>query len=375
LGMDRSNFSIGDVQAGDDFSQPHERRDGTIVRVPFRDIGSVGPAGSINATAEDMGAWLRANLGDEPAVISRDTLAKVHMPQITIPEDRTFPESTRFGYGMGWLVGQYRGRRIVEHNGGVDGFLADCMLLPDDGIGVVVLTNCWSGLGPSIAYRAFDQLLGLEPIDWSARLKERFDALFSAEKPAVERPRVADAPLLRAPGHYSGTYEHPGYGTFAIAAEGDRLIPSFGTLDLSLEHRHYDVFDLEWHELVSQNIRFPLTFLTSPDGSVGAFTVPFEDQVDPIRFDRLPDTIDDPTMASLAGTYAMGPLEIEIALTAGGVLTAATGANPAAELVPVRGLRFAAKESAAMTLEFVRTPDGAVEKVVVANAGEFTRKG
>ncbi len=374
LGMDRTNFSVTEVQMSDDFSHPHERRDGRIVRIPFRDMGQVGPAGSINSTVGDMLGWLRANLGGEPDVISPATLGHVHMPQITIPEDKTFPESTRLGYGMGWLVGQYRGHRVVEHNGGVDGFLADCMLLPDDGIGVVVLTNCWSGLGPAVAYRAFDDLLGLDPIDWTGRLKERFDALLSGEKPTVDRPRVPDAPLLRKPEEYAGTYVHPGYGSIEIAAEGERLVPMFGTLELSLEHRHYDVFDLEWHELANQRISFPLTFLTSPDGSVGALTVPFEDLVEPIRFDRRPDAIDDETLASLAGTYVMGPIEIEIAVTPAGVLTAAVAGQPPAELVPTRGLRFAAKESSSQTLEFVRAPDGSVEKILVPNVGEFLPK-
>lgn len=372
LGMERSNFSASEVQRSDDFSFPHERRGGAIVRIPFRDFDQVGPAGSVNSSAEDMLGWLRANLGKESAAISRETLVRVHAPQITIPEDKTFPESTRFGYGMGWLIGQYRGHRIVEHNGGVDGFLADCMLLPDDGIGVVVLTNCWSGLGPTVAYRAFDELLGLEPIDWTGRLKERFDVLLSGEQPTIDRPRVADAPLLRKPEEYAGTYEHPGYGSLEIAADGDRLVPSFGTLDLSLEHRHYDVFDLEWHELVNQRISFPLTFLTSPDGNVGALTVPFEDQVEPIRFARRPDAIDDATLASLAGAYAMGPIEVEIAVTPGGVLTAALAGQPPAELIPTRGLRFAVKEAPSQTLEFVRAPDGSVEKIVVPNVGEFT---
>jgi hypothetical protein len=150
-----------------------------------------------------------------------------------------------------------------------------------------VLTNCWSLLGASVAYRVFDELLGLEPIDWTDRLKQRFDAAIAASATArADEPRVENAPMLRVPEAYAGDYEHPGYGTFTIRADGDGLIPSFGTLQLSLAHRHFDVFELEWLELVNQQIRFPLTFLTAPDGSVSALEVPFEDAVDPIRFVR-----------------------------------------------------------------------------------------
>ncbi len=37
-------------------------------------------------------------------------------------------------------------------------------------------------------------------------------------------------------------------------------------MDLSLAHRHYETFDLEWGESGDQPIVFPLTFLFDPDG-------------------------------------------------------------------------------------------------------------
>jgi CubicO group peptidase (beta-lactamase class C family) len=289
LGMDRSNFSVDETQNTDDFSQPHELRDGNVVRVPFRDMRQIGPAGGIVSCIDDMVVYLRAQLGIAGNdVVSHDALAETQAPQITVPEDRTFPESTRFAYGLGWLVGQYRGHRIVEHNGGVDGFLTDCLFLPDDGIGVVVLTNLWSAMGKPVAYRAFDELLGLDPIDWSTRLKTQWDAVFEAIRTKRrERPRVENAPLLRELEAYAGEYEHPGYGRFSVAVEDGRLVPTFGALPLSLTHRHFDVFDMDLLELASEPFSAPVAFLTGSDGDVVALTVEFEDAVDPIRFDRI----------------------------------------------------------------------------------------
>jgi len=290
LGMDRSNTSVAETQREDDFSLPHERRAGAIVRIPFREFDQVGPAGGINSCVDDMLSYLAAHLGPGGDVLSPETLAQLHAPQIVVAEDRSFPETSRFAYGLGWVVGQYRGHRIVEHNGGVDGFLTDCMMLPEDGIGVIVLTNFWSMMGAAVCYRAFDELLGLEPVDWSGRFKERFDAMqAAADQARAERPRVEDAPMLRPPDAYAGSYDHPGYGTVSIAVEGDRLVPAFGTLGLALEHRHFDVFDLKLLELAEQQISFPLTFMTGPGGDVVALTVAFEDDVDPIRFERRPD--------------------------------------------------------------------------------------
>ena len=376
LGMEHSNLSVADTQRAGDFSQPHERRGEEITRIPFREFDQMGPAGGINSCVDDMLRYVRAQLSGGGGVFSSHAIMQMHGGQIVIPEDRTFPESTRQAYGLGWLVGQYRGHRIVEHNGGVDGFLTDCMMLPDDGIGVVVLTNLWSFIGPTIAYRAFDALLGLEPVDWSQRMTSRWDAALAGRAQAKEeRPRVEGAALLRSLEEYAGDYEHPGYGRMSITVENGALVPRFGTLDLTLTHRHYDVFDLEWHELAEQEIRFALTFLTGPEGDVVALTVPFEEAVEPIRFERQADprARDPRVLDGLTGTYEMGPVELVVARKGEETLTVATPGNPAAELMPGRGLRFTVKD-AGLTVEFVLDDAGRVEKLVVQPLGVFLPK-
>jgi hypothetical protein len=62
----------------------------------------------------------------------------------------------------------------------------------------------------------------------------------------------------------------------SITADGETLRPRLGTLDLSMTHRHYETFDLEWHELGDQSHIFPLMFLSDADGDITGLTVPFE---------------------------------------------------------------------------------------------------
>lgn len=381
LGMDRTNFSVFVSQRDDNFSKPYERRGEAVVEIPFRVIDHTGPAGSINSSTTDMIAWLRVNLNGGRAgdaqVIAPETLRAMQSPQMVYPESRTFPEVFHFAYGLGWLIGHYRGYRLVEHGGGIDGFLTELMLLPEQGVGVVVLTNSTSGvLGRVLAYRVLDELLGLDTLPWHQRFKERYDASRGGMKEARAASVRVEAPLPRPLNAYVGEYEHPGYGTFSILLEDDRLVPRFGTLNIALAHRHFDVFDLEWRELSEDLHVFPLTFETGPEGDVVSLTVPFEPSVDPIRFLRQPDSRarDPQLLGTLTGTYVMGPIELVVTLKAESVLTIATPGNPAVELVPRRGLRFGVKESASNTVEFVLGPDGSVEKVVVQPAGVFTPK-
>lgn len=114
-----------------DHATAYERRQEVVVR-----------ASAVNSCAADMALWLLAQLGEEQAdgrtVMSPDTVARSHAPQMVLPKDRTYPTSTRHACGLGWMISRHRDRRLVEHRGGIDGFLTECMLLPDDGIGVAV---------------------------------------------------------------------------------------------------------------------------------------------------------------------------------------------------------------------------------------------
>jgi hypothetical protein len=342
----------------------------------------MAPAGAVNSCAADMTRWLLAQLGggkvDGQTVMSPGTVARQHTPHMVLPEDRTFPASTRHAYGLGWMIGRYRDHRLVEHGGGIDGFQTECMLLPDDGIGVAVMTNTSSSaMAPVVAYRVLDELLGLEPLDWFASFKPRYDAAITGIREARQARHIApEAALPRGLEAYAGEYEHPGYGTLTITLEGGALRPCLGTLDMSLAHRHYETFDLEWHELGDQSHIFPLMFLSDPDGDITALTVPFEPSVEPLQFRRLPDARarDPQVLRRLCGTYTMGPIEVTVVQKSDHVLSVITPGAPPLDLQPGRGLRFQVKGQPGITAEFELDETGAVARLVAQPLGIFHPK-
>ena len=382
LGMNRSNLSVTDLRADPDHASAYERRQGVVVPVPPRPVTALAPAGAINSCAADMARWLLTQLGggqmDGKTVMSPGTMARQHAPHMLIPEDRTFPASTRHAYGLGWMIGRYRDHRLAEHGGGIDGFQTECMLLPDDGIGVAVMTNTSSSaMAPVVAYRVLDELLGLESLDWFSGFKARYDAATTGIREARgARHVVPDAPLPRPLDAYAGQYQHPGYGALTITVEGGTLQPRLGTMDLSLAHRHYETYDLEWHELGDESQLFPLMFLSDPDGDITALTVPFEPAVEPLRFDRLPDArAQDPeVLRRLCGTYTMGPIEVVVAQKDDRLLTVATPGAPPFELQAGRGLRFNVKGQPGITAEFELDETGAVARLVAQPLGIFHPK-
>ena len=52
-----------------------------------------------------------------------------------------YPEAHFLNYGLGWFLHDYRGRKVVEHGGAIDGMRAQVAMMPEEKLGLVVLTN------------------------------------------------------------------------------------------------------------------------------------------------------------------------------------------------------------------------------------------
>jgi CubicO group peptidase (beta-lactamase class C family) len=366
--------------ADGDHAAAYTRRNGVIVDVPQRPLPAIAPAGAINSSAADMARWLLVQLGggelDGTTVMSPATVKVQRTPHMVIPGFGEVPGLSAHAYGLGWLNGRYRDHAIAMHDGGIDGFTTHCMLLPDDGIGVVVLTNTSAAMMHlTVACRVLDELLGAEPLDVSGYLKPRFDAAMAGAREAKAACRVvADAPPAHPLSDYAGEYEHPGYGSIAITLNEGVLKPSLGTMSLSLAHRHYETFDLKWHEMGDEPGVFPLTFLTGTEGDVNALTVQFEPQVEPLRFAKRQDALSEDVLRRLCGGYAMGPIEVVVALRGESTLTVTAPGSPTLDLVPLGGLRFGVKDQPSVTAEFDLDGDGAVTRLIAQPLGIFLPK-
>src|SRR6185503_7545855 len=65
-------------------------------------------------------------------------------------------------YGLGWFLEEYAGRKIVSHTGGVNGFVTSVTLIPEEKLGIVVLTNTdANGFYEALKWEIMDAYLGL----------------------------------------------------------------------------------------------------------------------------------------------------------------------------------------------------------------------
>ncbi len=139
LGMKNSFTTLAPAQESGRFFDGyiwHEDR-ALLRKLPARDLSNVAPAGSIISSANDMSRWLKMLLNDGSyngqQLIKLETLEQCWEPQITMGED--------VGYGMGWMLQKWDGRKVMEHGGNIDGFSSSVAMIPEENLGFALFYN------------------------------------------------------------------------------------------------------------------------------------------------------------------------------------------------------------------------------------------
>jgi CubicO group peptidase (beta-lactamase class C family) len=375
LAMTHSNLSVQEIETTDNHALPYELKKEAVTKVPFHNIDAIGPAGSINSSVDDMSHYLAFQLGDgkygDKKIVEESDLREMHSPQTAIPDPPpafSMPGLGHFSYGLAWVVTSYRGHNLVWHNGGIDGFYALLSMLPDDHMGVVVLTNLPHGQTPEVlAYNVYDRLLGLDPLPWFDRFKES-DAKGKAEKDAAKKNKPTDRKTGTRPSHslsdYAGEYENSGYGNIRVGQKGDSLDLTFNKLGpWTLENYHYDLFQVpENSESIAAGEKFQ--FEMNKKGDIDRVSAALEPGLgEDIVFTRVPEKIASDILQTLTGDYVLNGQSVNVALV-GDALRLTVPGQPQYELVPTRGLAFDVKGLPGFSLEFQKDASGKISEAV-----------
>jgi CubicO group peptidase (beta-lactamase class C family) len=358
LGMTASNTSIRAFKSGDNVATPHAKFDNKVQPIEWRNIDNAGPAGSINSNVSEMTAWVRLQLNEGKfggkQLLSTGAIKEMHMPQTIIrpepPWTILFSEAHFINYGLGWFLHDYRGRKVVEHGGNIDGMSALVAMMPEEKLGLVILTNMNGTVLPSaLKNKVFDLFLNAPARDWSAELRKSFRQLEQQAETVskkMEEGRVKNTRPSLELSKYVGAYAHEMYGDAKVAQENGKLVFRYGAFVGDLEHWHYDTFMAHMRE--RHNGKALIKFDLNAEGKVGQvqLVIPAAGEV---AFKRAPDKPEDVAsvamteaeMSRYAGRYEMKapPLEVNVEVV-GGKLKGTIPGQPVATLVPVGPNRF-----------------------------------
>jgi CubicO group peptidase (beta-lactamase class C family) len=286
LGMTRTTSVAREVLGDEDRAEPHLLRDGKAVSGAFRWVGAISAAGGLLSCASDSAPWLVAQTAAEDGPLPVAAVTATHQLEIPVPGAAlSLPGLSFIGYGLGWVVGRFLDRPALWHNGGIDGFRTDTLLLPEQRIGILVSTNLHAS---ALSLAAV--------LDLAARLVGQFhDAdLYEQLRPKAHEPEAKAEPSATvepasthgtSPAHdladYVGTYINLLYGDLEIGVEGDRLTVRLGEESLEATHLRYETWTVTFPALEASTT---LTLHTGPDARVGEATLVLEDGAEPVVF-------------------------------------------------------------------------------------------
>lgn len=294
LGMTHSQFSVEESQQSSDYALPYTEKDDVVKQIDFRNITTVGPAGSINSNLVDMSEWVKLQLHKgkigEETIISEENARQLHSPQMVITDpmwEQIFGLKL-ISYGLGWFINPYRDQVMIHHGGNIDGFSAMVSFMPGINAGVVILTNLNGNFLTSvIVHELYDRLLGAEHKDWYTQFKDFMDKAKAMAKEA-EAKSDDERTVGTQPSHaleaYVGEYENPGYGILSVILKEDGMLEStYNNIPAALEHYHYDTFDMVNTALEA---RLKAVFHTDAKGQIVSLEVPLEPTASPIVFTK-----------------------------------------------------------------------------------------
>jgi len=375
LGMSHYDLAVTEIEKTDDHALPYELKKEVVTKVPYHNIDAIGPAGSINSSVDDMSHYLAFQLGngkyEGKQIVTDSDLREMHSPQTAIPDPPpafSLPGLGHFSYGLAWVATSYRGHNLVWHNGGIDGFYALLSMLPDDHMGVVVLTNLPHGQTPEVlAYNVYDRLLGLDPLPWFDRFKD-LEAKGKKEEEEAKKNKPTDRKTGTHPSHnladYAGEYQNAGYGAMKVAVKGDALELSLNKLSpVSLEHYHYDVFQVpEESDSVAAGEKFQ--FEMNKKGDIDRITAALEPSLgEDIVFTRAPAKVSKDALQKLVGEYLLAEQTVTVSL-AGDSLRLTVPGQPQYELIARKELSFDVKGLPGFSVDFQADANGKFTEAV-----------
>lgn len=289
LGMKTTNLSTTAFKPGDDYAWPHSKVEGKLQTIPFQDLDNAGPAGTINSSVAEMAKWitLQLNHGKFPGreerlfseAQSREMWTAQTLTPISTADSPLAVLRPKFSaYALGWGIRDYHGRKLVGHSGGVSGFVTRVLLVPEENLGMVILTNAEDGGAfESIAFHVLDSYFGLPPTEWTTAFKAAEEEEQKTAKQAMmesDRGRAANSKPSLPLEKYAGVYNDAWYGPVTIKQESSGLVFSLDHTPKAvadLQPWQYDTFKAHWRDRTIEDAF--VTFTLNPDGSIDHFTM------------------------------------------------------------------------------------------------------
>jgi len=261
-------------------------------------------AGSVASSVNDMSHWLKAQLnqgayGDNitdksPRLFSQEQSRAMWQARtlLSVSDKATKQDKTHFSaYGLGWFMKDYHGVKLIHHSGGILGMVSKVVLVPEEDLAMVILTNQQSGYAFNAIYQQIlNEYLALPEKNWVTYYHKK-----QQKSVAKEQARLAKAADLvnKNSAHslalrdYAQTYVDNWYGEIYLTFKNNKLHMQFGnTPELKgvLEHYQHNTFIVRWHDRTLEADSF-VNFNLNEEGGIHYATMKAVSRATDFSFD------------------------------------------------------------------------------------------
>jgi CubicO group peptidase (beta-lactamase class C family) len=225
LGMINTLALTADMPKSLNRTVPHTLVNGQLTAIPYCQIDGLAPAGAISSSVNDMSKWALALLNEGKVgsrqVIPNAAIEATRQAQDIVGSVMHLNGETNYQlYGLGWFIQDYGNRRLVMHDGGVNGYLTSVTLVPKEHLGIIILTNTDQNVFfEALRWEILDAYFKRPFRDYSAKYLSLFKSQQDAElqKDKKLRDSVAmNRPPALLPAEYMGKYVNDLYGTMTV---------------------------------------------------------------------------------------------------------------------------------------------------------------
>lgn len=261
LGMEETLVSTNELNAEVNAATPHNTHGDKNLAIEWVNWDNIAPAGALISSVNDWAKWMMVQMGNgsfnNQELWSQDRtydMWEMNTPEVVSPGARQLWPTRNFsGYGLGWELETLFGKKVVSHGGGYDGMISRTLMVPEENMGIVVLTNSINSVAYATTYKWLDLYFNAEKeTDWSElflSFKEgREERQEEALKLANETRDKDSSPSLSLE-KYAGTYLDEMYGELSVRVIGDQLAFQFVPTPIfrgTLRHWEHDIFQLNW---------------------------------------------------------------------------------------------------------------------------------
>jgi CubicO group peptidase (beta-lactamase class C family) len=238
LGMSNTHtlgYGMGEMP---DASRPYTNTfSKDLVEMPYDQVDNLGPAGSMVSCVNDLSHWLMMQLDSGRyngkqilpwAVVQR---TREMNTVISSKKDPFLPRHIT-GYCLGLEVTDYAGRQVYWHTGGADGFVTNVCFVPEEKLGITILTNNDNqNFFELLRYQILDAYMNRPYVNLSKMILGNFLQEHQQKLGKIDslKARVKGNKPVLPLNAYTGTYENELYGTITISVDDNDLKIKFNS--------------------------------------------------------------------------------------------------------------------------------------------------